>query len=55
MEINLDCGQWRIDEYSIAGNRDDGYTVWRTADGEDSETLFESGDFEECVCWCWNS
>ena len=55
MEIVLECGQWHIGEYSIAGNYDDGYTVWKTKDGEDSDTLFDSMDFEECVVWCYNS
>lgn len=55
MEIILNCGNWEINGYSIAGNFDDGYTVWLTSDGEDSETLFDSNSFEECVCWCYNS
>ena len=52
MEIYLDCGQFRIGEYSIAGNYDDGYTVWKTEDGEDSDTLYENVSFEHCVVWC---
>lgn len=55
MEIYLDCGQFHIGEYSIAGNYDDGYTVWRTEDGEDSDTLYDSISFENCVTWCLNS
>ena len=55
MEINLDGAQWRIGEYSIAGNYDDGYTVWKTDDGEDSDTLYDNIDFEKCVVWCLNS
>lgn len=54
-EIILDCGQFHIGDYSIAGNVDDGYTVWKTDDGEDSDTLFDSISFEECVVWCMNS
>jgi hypothetical protein len=55
MEIRLECGQFIIGEYSIAGNYDDGYTVWRTDDGEDSETLYGNISFECCVVWCLNS
>ena len=55
VEIYMDCGQFIIGEYSIAGNYEDGYTVWRTEDGEDSETLFENISFENCVVWCLNS
>ena len=55
MNIELNCGQWRVGEYSIAGNYDDGYTVWKTEDGEDSDTLYDSNDFEKCVTWCYNS
>jgi hypothetical protein len=55
MEISLECGQFIIGEYSIAGNYDDGYTVWRTDDGEDSDTLYENISFEDCVVWCLNS
>ena len=55
MEIILDCGQWSINGYTIAGNYDDGYTVWKTEAGEDSETLYESNDFESCLVWCINS
>lgn len=55
MEVTLYEGQWRVNEYSIAGNYDDGYTVWRTEDGEDSDTLYNSLDFERCLVWCLNS
>lgn len=53
--IALFGGQWQIGEYSISGNYDDGYTVWKTQDGEDSDTLFENMSFECCVVWCLNS
>lgn len=53
--IILYGGQWQIGEYSIAGNYDDGYTVWRTDDGEDSDTLYDNVSFEACVVWCMNS
>ena len=53
MEIRLDDGVFTIGEYSIAGNYDDGYTVWRT--GEDSDTLYDNISFELCVVWCLNS
>ena len=55
MEIRLDDGVFTIGEYSIAGNYDDGYTVWRTVDGEDSDTLYDDLSFERCVVWCLNS
>lgn len=55
MNIELDGGQWRVGEYSIAGNYDDGYTVWKTDNGEDSDTLYDSMDFERCIVWCLNS
>jgi hypothetical protein len=51
---SLDRGQIRVGEYSIAGNYDDGYTVWRTEDGEDSETLYDNISYEECIVWCLN-
>lgn len=54
LEVILDGAQWRVGEYTIAGNDDDGYTVWKTNDGEDSETLY-SGSFERCLTWIWNS
>ncbi len=54
MRIVLDGSQWRVsgdyDEYSIAGNEDDGYTVR----DEDSDNLYE-GSFEECLTWIWNT
>ena len=53
--IILYDGRWLIGEYSIAGNYDDGYTVWRTDDGEDSDTLYDNASFEACVIWCMNS
>lgn len=55
MEIWYDCGVCHIGEYSIAGNYDDGYTVWKTEDGEDSDTLYSHISFESCVVWCLNS
>jgi hypothetical protein len=44
-----------IGEYLIVGNRNDGYAVWRTNDGEDSDTLYDNISFENCVAWCLNS
>ena len=55
MEIRLECGQFIIGDYSIAGNYDDGYTVWKTEDGEDLDTLYDNISFEKCVVWCLNS
>lgn len=55
MEIRMTDAHFIIGEYSIAGNYDDGYTVWRTADGEDSDTLYDDISFEACVIWCLNS
>lgn len=55
MNIELDCGVFHIGEYSIAGNYDDGYTVWRTEDSEDSDTLYSSMSLEKCIVWCLNS
>lgn len=52
MILNYSNGQYQINEYSIAGNFDDGYTVWETNKGEDSDTLYESISFEKCVSWC---
>lgn len=53
---NIKCinGKYIVGEYSIAGNDEDGYTVWKTADGEDSDTLYGDEDvtLEECVEWC---
>lgn len=55
MTISLNDGVFTIGEYSIAGNYDDGYTVWKTEDGEDSDTLYDNLSFEKCVVWCLNS
>ena len=44
--IRLLDGHFEVGEYSIAGNFDDGYTVWNTEDGEDSDTLYNSISFE---------
>lgn len=54
--ITLNEGQWTVNnEYCIAGNEDDGYTVWKASEGEDSETLLADSSFERCVVWCMNS
>lgn len=55
MEIRLIGGQFLIGDYSIAGNYEDGYTVWKTDDGEDSDTLYDDTSFKKCVVWCLNS
>lgn len=55
MEIRLECGQFIIGEYLIAGNYEDGYTVWKTDDGEDSDALYEDISLEKCIVWCLNS
>ena len=55
MEIRLEDGQFIIGEYSIAGNYEDGYAVWRTGDGEGSDTLYDNISFESCIVWCLNS
>lgn len=57
MYITLNCnnGQYQINEYSIAGNFDDGYTIWETNKGEDSDTLYENISFEKCIWWCINN
>ena len=55
MAISLNDGVFTVGEYSIAGNYDDGYTVWKTEDGEDSDTLYDNLSFEKCVVWCLNS
>lgn len=55
MAISLNDGVFTVGEYSIAGNYDDGYTVWKTEDGEDSNTLYNNLSFEQCVVWCLNS
>jgi hypothetical protein len=55
MEIYLNDGLFIIGEYSIAGNYEDGYTVWKTEDGEDSNTLYDNKSFEACIVWCLNS
>ena len=53
--IRLVDGQFEVGEYSITGNFDDGYVVWNTKDGEDSDALYNSISFENCVVWCLNS
>ena len=55
IRLELDNGQWHIGEYSIAGNYEDGYTIWKTEDGEDSDTLYACLSFEACLMWCINS
>ena len=59
MEIRLEEGHWIMGEYTIAGDEEDGYVIWRTDDYDEvedfAEALFESKSFEECVTWCWNS
>lgn len=52
--IRLVDGHFEIDEYSIAGNYDDGYTVYLTSE-EDGDTLYSDISFEKCVVWCLNS
>ena len=53
MEIYLNNGQFCIGEYLLAGNYDDGYTVWKTENGEDSNTLYDDISFEKCVVGAW--
>lgn len=55
MTISLNNGVFAVGKYSIAGNDDDGYTVWNTADGQDSDTLYDNLSFKQCVVWCLNS
>lgn len=50
--ISILNGKWFIGEYCIAGNYDDGYTVWKADDGEDSDTLYSDISFEKCMLWC---
>lgn len=53
--LTFDDGRWFVNGYGIAGNPDDGYTVWCEADGEDSDTLYDSVSFERCLVWALNS
>lgn len=53
--LRLYDGAWYINGFGIAGNPDDGYTVWREDDGMDSDTLYENSSFEKCIVWCMNS
>lgn len=55
MSIELIEGVYRVGNYSIAGNYDDGYTVWLTVDGENSETLYDDISLDKCLCWVLNS
>ena len=55
MCIELRDGKFIIGDYSIVGNYDDGYTVFETVKGEDSDTLYSHRSFEKCVVWCLNS
>ena len=50
--IRLLDGHFEVGEYSIAGNLDAGYTVWKTKDGEDSDTLYSRMSSESCDVWC---
>ena len=53
--LTFDGGRWFVNGYGIAGNPDDGYTVWREADGEDGDTLYDNISFEKCLVWALNS
>lgn len=53
--LTLVDGKWFLNGYGVAGNVDDGYTVWREADGEDGDTLYDDKSFERCLVWCLNS
>ena len=53
VEIRLDDGVFTIGEYSIAGNYDDGYTVWRT--GEESDTKYHNISKKQSDKWSLNS
>lgn len=55
MKNRLKCGQCIIGKYSIAGNYNDGYTVWKIDDSKDSSALYYNISFENCVAWCLNS
>ena len=59
MEIKLINGNWNIDDkYIITGNIEDGYEVHAVSqygDAEETEALYESKSFENCLTWCWNS
>ena len=59
MEIWYDGPICHIGEYCIAGNVDDGYTVFKEPydENDDPETLYgdEDTDFESAVVWCLNS
>jgi hypothetical protein len=53
--IIMEDGNFIVGEYTIAGSYEDGYTIWRTDEGEDSDALYESNSFEDCIVWCINS
>ena len=55
MEIKLENGQFIIGEYSIVGNYEDGYWVYKTDDEEDSDALYNNISLENCITWCLNS
>ncbi len=52
MEIKFVNGQFIIGKYSIAGNNEDGYTVWINDDGEDSDTIYNNQFLENCIVFC---
>lgn len=52
MEIKFINGQFIIGKYSIAGNNEDGYTVWITNNKEDSDTIYNNQFLENCIVFC---
>lgn len=38
--------------FFIAGNNEDGYTVWINDDGEDSDTIYNNQFLENCIVFC---
>lgn len=56
MEIRLEMDNWIVnDEYFITEGIN-GYEVYNCGtDEEESNELFSSTSFEECLTWIWNS
>lgn len=56
MEVRLEMGDWVINDDYFITNGVDGYKVYcYGTDKEESEELYSSESFEECLTWVWNS
>lgn len=60
MEIRLEYGIFYIGDYSIMGDYEHGYVVWRENKEDEENTADEKPVYshislEHCIVWCLNS